>query len=205
MMVALTPPLLLTIALGLLAMRARRERLAVFWLLWSGFFIHLVMELSYGRHPEVVTGRATTTFTEFALSPASFGEWFDARFWARIYGQYARYDARYVNAEPTVVFICYTEALLGPLCLLVAWLIERDHPLRHPLQLVLCTAQFYGTVLYFTHPIVSGTWSAVMTHDAFELWVFVILLNGIWMLIPGLMIWQSLGAMRRTVVAARMA
>lgn len=203
-MITLTPALLITIGLAALATRAKRERLAVFWLLWSGFFIHLVMELSYGRHPEVVTGRATTTFTEFALSPAGLGEWFDARFWARIYGQYARYDARYVNAEPTVVFICFTEAVLGPLCLLVAWLVHKDHPLRHPLQLLLCTAQFYGTVLYFTAPIVAGTWSQVMTRDPFELWVFVIILNGIWMIIPGLMIWQSLGVTRRAVVAARM-
>lgn len=201
-MIALTPALLITIGCAVLGHRARHERLATFWLLWSGFFIHLVMELSYGRHPEVVTARATTTFTEFALSPASLGDWFDARFWARVYGQYARYDARYVGAEPTVVFICFTEAVLGPLCLLVAWLIQTGSALRHPLQLLLCTAQFYGTVLYFTHPIVSGTWSSVMTHDPFELWVFVLLLNGIWMVIPGLMIAQSVGVLGRAVRAA---
>jgi cholestenol delta-isomerase len=176
-MIALTPALLITIGCGALAWRARRERL----------------------HPEVVTARATTTFTEYVLGPASLGDWFDSRFWARAYGQYARYDARYLTAQPTVVFICFTEVVLGPLCLLLAWLIQRDSPFRHPLQLVLCTAQFYGTVLYFVEPMVAGTWSEVMTQDPFELWVFVILLNGVWMVVPGLMIGQSVRALRRAL------
>ncbi len=204
-MIAATPALLITIACGVLAWRAKRERLVIFWLLWSGFFIHLVMEASYGRHPEVVTAKATTTFSQYLFSHASIGDWFDSRFWAKAYGQYARYDARYLTAEPTVVYICYSEIVLGPLCLLVAWLIQRGHSLRHPLQLVLCTAQFYGTVLYFTAPVVAGTWSQVMTRDPFELWVFVILLNGIWMIVPGLMIWQSVRALRRTMQSPRAA
>ena len=60
------------------------------------------------------------------------------------------------------------------------------------MQLVLCTAQFYGTVLYFVAPMLQGTWSRVMSHDPFELAVFVIGLNALWMVVPAMMIHQSL-------------
>src|SRR5262249_2734770 len=147
-MVALTPMLLLTVASAVLALRLRRERLITFWLLWSGL-IHLVMEASYGLFHERVTARATTTFTEFLFSAAPIGSWFDPRWWAGVYGQYARYDGRYAVGDPLVIFICYTELVLGPLCFLLVWLIQRQSAFRHKVQLVLCTAQFYGTVLYF--------------------------------------------------------
>ncbi len=192
-MIALTPMLLFTLAAAAFAWRMKRERLLTFWLLWSGL-IHIVMESSYGLLPHVVTARATTTFTQYLFTPAPIASWFDPRWWASVYGQYARYDGRYTVADPTILFICYTELLLGPLCFLLVWMIQSGNRLRHRVQLVLCTAQFYGTVLYFVAPMIQGNWSTVMTHDTFELIVFVISLNGLWMVIPGWMIYQSFTA-----------
>src|SRR6185436_2870824 len=189
-MVALIPMLLLTVAAGLLAWRLGRERLVTFWLLWSGL-IHLVMEASYGAFHQVVTTRATTTFTQFLFSHVSPASWFDPRWWASVYTQYARYDGRYSEQDPLVIFICYTEFLLGPMCFLLVWMIHKGSAYRHRLQLVLCTAQFYGTVLYFVAPMLQGSWSRVMTADAFELWMFVIGLNGLWMIVPAILIYQS--------------
>jgi hypothetical protein len=189
-MVALTPMLLLTIAAGALAWRLRRERLTTYWLLWSGL-IHLVMEASYGAFHEVVTTRSTITFTQFLFTKVSIGSWFDPRWWASVYTQYARYDARYSEQDPLVIFICYTEFLFGPACFLLVWAIQKGKAWRHKLQLVLCTAQFYGTVLYFVAPMMQGTWSRQMTHDPLELWIFVVALNGLWMIVPGIMIVQS--------------
>jgi cholestenol Delta-isomerase len=189
-MVALVPMLLLTVAAGVLAWRLRKERLLTFWLLWSGL-IHIVMEASYGAFSEIVKTKSAITFSEFLFTPAPFTSWFDPRWWASVYTQYARYDARYAEQDPLVVFICYTEFLLGPMCFLLVWLIQKGSAYRHRLQLVLCTAQFYGTVLYFLMPLVQGSWSRVMTHDPLELWVFVILLNGLWMIVPGGMVYQS--------------
>lgn len=190
-MIALIPMLLLTLASAALAFRLRRERLITYWLLWSGL-IHLVMEASYGSFHEVVTSRSTITFTEFLFSHVPISSWIDPRWWASIYIQYARYDARYSEQDPLVIFICYTEFLLGPLCFYLVWLIHKGSAYRHRVQLILCTAQFYGTVLYFFAPVVQGSWSRVMTHDSFELWVYVIILNALWMIVPGIMIYQSL-------------
>jgi cholestenol delta-isomerase len=190
-MVALTPMLLLTLGSAALAWRLGRERLLSFWLLWSGL-IHIVMEASYGLFHQIVKARATTTFTEFLFSRAPLLSWFDPHWWASVYGQYARYDGRYAVNDPLVIYVCYTEMVLGPLCFLLLWLVQRRSPMRHRVQILLCTAQFYGTVLYFVMPVVQGTWGAVMTHDLTELLIFVIGLNGLWMVVPGLMIWQSL-------------
>ncbi len=190
-MISLIPMLLLTAASAGLAFRLRRERLISFWLLWSGL-IHLFMEASYGAFSQVVQTRATTTFTEFLLSPAPLTAIVDPRWWASVYTQYARYDGRYAEHDPLVIFICYTEFILGPLCFFLVWLIQKGSPFRHRVQLVLCTAQFYGTVLYFVAPMLQGTWSRVMSHDPFEVADFVVGLNGLWMLIQGIMIVQSL-------------
>src|SRR5690606_20642577 len=180
---------------ALVARRVLRERLVVFWLLWSGV-VHVAMEASYGLFPEVVQARATTTFGEFMLSGSEWS-WFDPRWWSSTYGQYARYDGRYAEHDPIVVFICYTELLLGPACFLLAWLVQTGHRLRHSVQLVLCTCQIYGTVLYFAQPWVAANWATTMTDNWFELLVFVVVLNGLWIGAPVAMIVQSFRAAAR--------
>jgi hypothetical protein len=190
-MVALMPMLFFTIGSAAVAFRFRRERLTTFWLLWSGL-IHIVMEASYGTFHYVVTSRSTTTFTEFLFSRISITSWVDPRWWASIYIQYARYDGRYFEGDPVVIFICYTEFVLGPLCFLLVYLIQKNSPYRHRVQLLLCTAQLYGTVLYFVAPVLQGTWSRVMTKDPFELAVFVFGLNALWMIVPVGLLYQSL-------------
>ncbi len=190
-MIALTPILLLIAASAALAIYLRRERLITFWLLFSGL-IHLVIEASYGLFPHMVQTRATTTFTEFLLSHAPITSWIDPRWWASAYTQFARYDARYAEHDPLVIFFCYTELILGPLCFLLVWLIHRGSAYRHRVQLVLCTAQLYGCVLYFVAPVMQGTWGSVMTNDPFELWVYIIGLNALWIIVPAVMIFQSL-------------
>lgn len=153
------------------------------------------MEGSYGLFPNEVKTRAATTFTERMFETSSVLSWFDPRWWATLYEQYARYDARYALHDPLVIFFCHTELLLGPVCFLLVYLIVKSHPLRHPVQLMLCTAQFYGTVLYFFSPLIYGTWSKVMTPDSFELIVFVLILNGLWLAVPAAMMVQSTRAL----------
>src|SRR5579859_6265143 len=102
-MIALSPMLLLTLGAAALAWKLKRERLVTFWLLWSGL-IHIVMEASYGTFHEVVTTKSTVTFTQFLFSHVGIASWFDPRWWASVYTQYARYDARYMEQDPLVIF-----------------------------------------------------------------------------------------------------
>lgn len=187
------PPLLLTALCVVLAARAPGERLVVGWLLWSGM-IHIFMELSYGFFPDEVVRRSAITFSEFMVQPTSVFGFLDPHWWAHMYEQYARYDGRYLDHDPVILLITQVELLMGPACLLLVALIARRSPYRHPVQLMLCTAQIYGTYVYFFTPIYRGDWSVTMTHELFDLWTYVIFLNGLWIVIPALLIVQSLRA-----------
>ena len=196
-MYVFVPLLLLTVLCGVLAYVSKKERLIIFWLLWSGI-IHILLETSYSVFHEVVKVQRETTFMEYMLSPVdSIGVWFDLKWWASIYEQYARYDARYMLHDPSVVFFGYIEIPMGIGCFLLIYLIYKNSSYRHPVQLILCAAQCFGTIMYFTEPLVSGTWSTVMTANTFELIVYVFMLNGLWITIPILMMRQSTLAVAR--------
>ncbi len=184
------PLLVLTVVCVVVAYRLDKERLVIFWLLWSGL-IHLLMEVSYGVFAELVTTPTQTTFTEYMLQKTSILSWFDLRWWASIYEQYAQYDGRYALQDDVNRYICYSELVMGPLCFLLVALIVRESKYRHPVQVMLCTMQIYGTLLYFLMPIVDGTWGTVMTTNLFDLIVYVIILNGIWIVVPSLLLVQS--------------
>lgn len=199
-MITLTPLLILFAVCVAIAMRFKRERAVVLWLLVSGF-IHILWEVNYGFFYRQITEQSTITFSEWLLLPASLGDWFDPRWWVGVYEQYARYDARYVLHDPTVIFICYAEILMGPACFILVWLIKKGSRFRHPFQLILCSVQIFGTFLYFFYPMVAGTWSEVMTHDPFEQAVYIWIVNGLWIAIPSILIAQSIRALSGTPAA----
>jgi len=178
------------------ALLARKEKALVYWLLMSGA-IHIILEGSYGFYHKEVTTKATTTFLDRFVEDVPVESAINPHWWAALYSQYARYDGRYAESDPMVVFFCYTELVEGILCFLLVYLIQSDSKYRHPTQIVCCTAQAFGTVFYFITPIIYNNWHRVMTPDPFELWVYVIILNGLWFIIPGAMIIQSFFAISR--------
>jgi hypothetical protein len=161
------------------------------------------MELSYGFFPEVVTGRSAITFSEYVMMPSDPATWFTPDYWASIYEQYARYDARYAWHDPTIVTLSRLEILMGPSCFVLVWLVLEQHAWRHPVQLVLCSIQCFGTLVYFFEPVVAGTWSEVFTSDPLELWTFVLFLNGLWIGVPIVMIYQSFRAVVPAMAARK--
>eukprot|EP01113_Clastostelium_recurvatum_P009374 TRINITY_DN1450_c0_g1_i1.p1 TRINITY_DN1450_c0_g1~~TRINITY_DN1450_c0_g1_i1.p1 ORF type:complete len:235 (-),score=65.83 TRINITY_DN1450_c0_g1_i1:51-692(-) len=192
-MLAGVPLVVLFVLCIILAAFARREKALIFWLLFSGI-VHLLLEGSYGFFHREVTAPATVTFMERFTQDVPMERALDFHWWASLYSQYAKYDGRYSISDPMVVFFCFTELVEGVLCFLLIALILNNSKYRHPVQIVCCTAQAFGTVFYFITPILYNTWDTVMTKDPFELWVYVIILNGLWMVVPGAMIIQSFNA-----------
>jgi hypothetical protein len=184
------PLLLATAFCAWFARRVPRERLITFWLLWSGF-IHICMELSYGFFSEMVTHGSEVSFGQFMLQPAGMFSFLDPHWWSGLYAQYARYDGRYVTHDPVILLVTQAELVMGPGCFLLVWMIAKQNRWRHAVQPVLCTLQAYGTYVYFFEPVYRGTWNSVMTSNSFDLFTFVIALNGLWIAVPALMIWQS--------------
>jgi cholestenol delta-isomerase len=77
-----------------------------------------------------------------------------------------------------------------------AGLIAYDHPLRYPLQLIVSLGQFYGDVLYyatsmFDHYILNVSYSRP---EASYYWGYFVLMNAFWIVIPGLLMIQSVNA-----------
>lgn len=74
----------------------------------------------------------------------------------------------------------------GPLSFLIGWLIIKDNPLRHSLQIIVSMGQLYGDVLYYaTFFFDEAIYSAVYCRpESVYFWVYFILMNGFWIVIP---------------------
>lgn len=70
----------------------------------------------------------------------------------------------------------------GPLALLTLLAIIRDHPARHPSQIVICTAHLYGVALYYL-----TNWAEGVSYSRPEFlyyWVYYAGMNAPWVIVP---------------------
>lgn len=105
----------------------------------------------------------------------------------QLWKEYALADSRYLTQDPFVLCMeTVTAALWGPLCWVVAGLIAKDHPLRHPLQTIVSMGQLYGDLLYyatsmFDHYCYEINYSRP---ERFYFWGYYFFMNFIWIVIP---------------------
>jgi hypothetical protein len=69
----------------------------------------------------------------------------------------------------------------------VAAFITTSHPLRHPLQIIVCVGQIYGLILYYATSMFDHYYKDV-TYSRPEFlyfWFYYFFMNFIWMVIPG--------------------
>jgi len=106
----------------------------------------------------------------------------------QMWKEYALSDSRYLTRDAFVLCMESSTAILwGPLSFVIVWMILRDHPLRHPLQIIVCMGQMYGLLLYyatsvFDHYILERTY---FRPEGYYFWFYFIGLNFIWVVIPG--------------------
>lgn len=78
------------------------------------------------------------------------------------------------------------QVLWGPLCLLVAYFTTVDHPLKHPLRVIVCLAHLYGATLYYATSLYNTYFNGI-SHSRPEVlyfWVYYFLMNFVWIVIP---------------------
>jgi cholestenol Delta-isomerase len=83
--------------------------------------------------------------------------------------------------------ILYDEQVVwGPLSFLEAYFIVAEHPLRHPLQIVVSLAHLYGVVLYYTTSAFDLVYRnlAYSRPEAYYLWGYYVFANAFWLFIP---------------------
>ncbi|CRG89340.1 EBP domain protein, putative [Talaromyces islandicus] len=112
----------------------------------------------------------------------------------QLWKEYAKSDSRYLIADPFVVSIeAVTVAVWGPLCLSVAYLTAIQHPLKHPLRIIVCVAHLYGDVLYYAtslfHHYVNGI--SYSRPEALYFWVYYFLMNFVWIVVPAGLLYSS--------------
>ncbi|KAL2120316.1 hypothetical protein VTJ04DRAFT_4342 [Mycothermus thermophilus] len=115
----------------------------------------------------------------------------------QLWKEYSLSDSRYLTKDGSVLCIeSITAFCWGPLSFLIVYLITTDHPLRHPLQLLVATGQLYGTVLYYGIAIfdelVYG--KAYSRPEAYYFYGYYVLMNSFWIIFPGLLIYSSFKA-----------
>jgi cholestenol delta-isomerase len=99
-----------------------------------------------------------------------------------------------MTRDPFVVCMeSMTAFLWGPLSFVIGWCIIKDHPLRHPLQLIVSVGQLYGVILYYVTVFFDeAVFGAVFGRpEPYYFWVYFIGTNAFWFFIPLYLIVQS--------------
>ncbi|KAL2264217.1 hypothetical protein VTK26DRAFT_49 [Humicola hyalothermophila] len=161
------------------------DRLTVFWFALCGC-IHLFFEGYYVAHFRSLAGLQTL-----------FGQ---------LWKEYSLSDSRYLTSDPFVLCMeAVTAVCWGPLSFAVACLIARDHPLRHPLQLLVSLGQLYGDVLYFATSAFDE-WVYGRTYsrpERYYYWGYYVLCNIFWIVIPACLVVSSVRAGGRAAKALK--
>jgi cholestenol Delta-isomerase len=114
----------------------------------------------------------------------------------QLWKEYSLSDSRYLTQDPFVVCMeTVTAFLWGPLSFICAWCIVKDHPLRHPLQIIISLGQLYGDILYYaTCSFNEIIYQIVYCRpESIYFWAYYFLCNFFWIVIPGGLILSSIG------------
>uniref|UniRef100_A0A673LV07 Emopamil-binding protein-like n=1 Tax=Sinocyclocheilus rhinocerous TaxID=307959 RepID=A0A673LV07_9TELE len=104
---------------------------------------------------------------------------------AELWKEYGKADERWLYSDPTIVSLeLLTVVLDGSLALLLVYAIIKDKHYRHFVQITLCVYWLIGS-------------PNLNTSNWLYLWVYLVFFNGIWVVVPGLLLWQSWRDLRR--------
>ncbi|XP_023604886.1 emopamil-binding protein-like [Myotis lucifugus] len=111
--------------------------------------------------------------------------------------EYGKADARWVNFDPTIVSVeILTVVLDGSLALVLMYAIVKEKYYRHFIQITLCVCELYGGWMTFSPEWLMGS-PNLNTNNWLYFWVYLAFFNSVWVLIPGLLLWQSLVELKK--------
>ncbi|XP_031217794.1 emopamil-binding protein-like [Mastomys coucha] len=110
---------------------------------------------------------------------------------ASLWKEYGKADTRWLYSDPTIVSVeILTVVLDGFLALVLIYAIVKEKYYRHFVQIALCVCELYGCWMTFFPEWLVGS-PSLNTSSWLYLWVYLVFFNGVWVLIPGLLLWQS--------------
>ncbi|RGP65927.1 hypothetical protein FLONG3_9059 [Fusarium longipes] len=119
---------------------------------------------------------------------------------AQLWKEYALSDSRYLTQDSFLVPMeAITAILWGPMSFFCAWSIVKQHPLRHPIQLIISVGQLYGDVLYFATCYFNEVVHNIVycRPEQFYFYMYYVFCNAIWIVIPSVLVVQSVVATKR--------
>ncbi|KIN08262.1 hypothetical protein OIDMADRAFT_152464 [Oidiodendron maius Zn] len=127
-------------------------------------------------------------------------------FFGQLWKEYALSDSRYMTSDPLVLCMeTCTVITWGPLSLLTALLIVRDSSYRHPIQALVSTGHVYGDTLYFATTVFDEFYSGKVYYrpEPFYFWIYFVLMNAVWLVIPGYCLYSSIKATATAFTASK--
>jgi hypothetical protein len=148
------------------------EKLRLWWFFIDAF-THLTIELGYVLLALGSTAQKSDTFM------------------GSVWRQYARADPRWEVSDPTVISIEIATVAMGVLCLFLLYGIWNQKTWTHPLQIVVCVSELYGGWMTFAPEWVSSSPTVLVTDDPILLWIYLVFMNGLWVVLPVVLLWES--------------
>ncbi|XP_030055275.1 emopamil-binding protein-like [Microcaecilia unicolor] len=119
---------------------------------------------------------------------------------AFLWKEYGKADARWLHSDPTIVSLeLLTVVLGGLLALVLIYAIIKDKYYRHFIQITLCVCELYGGWMTFCPDWLLGS-PNLNTSNWLYLWIYLVFFNGIWVVVPALLLcqsWVELGKMHK--------
>ncbi|KPP63907.1 emopamil-binding protein-like [Scleropages formosus] len=116
---------------------------------------------------------------------------------AELWKEYGKADQRWLHSDPTVVSLELLTVLLdSSLALVLVYAIVKDRRYRHFVQITLCVCELYGGWMTFCPEWLTGS-PNLNTSNRLYLWVYLVFFNGLWVVVPALLLWQSWLALQR--------
>ncbi|KAG9339463.1 hypothetical protein JZ751_023601 [Albula glossodonta] len=116
---------------------------------------------------------------------------------AELWKEYGKADTRWLHSDPTIVSLeLLTVVLDGLLALVLIYAILKDKHYRHFIQITLCVCELYGGWMTFCPDLLIGS-PNLNTSNWLYLWVYLVFFNGVWVVVPGLLLWQSWLSLKR--------
>ncbi|PGH12024.1 hypothetical protein AJ79_04533 [Helicocarpus griseus UAMH5409] len=159
----------------------KADRVAILWFILTGC-IHFFFE-----------GYFVVNHTRMAPAQDFFGQ---------LWKEYSLSDSRYLTSDPFVLCMeTITAILWGPLSFALVYLIAAEHPLRHPVQLIVSVGQIYGDVLYYATSMFDHYFHGLSycRPEAYYFWGYYFFMNFIWIVIPAYYMTKSICVMSRAV------
>nr|XP_003412616.1 emopamil-binding protein-like [Loxodonta africana] len=116
---------------------------------------------------------------------------------ASLWKEYGQADARWLYFDPNLVAVeLLTVFLDGSLALFLVYAIVKEKCYRHFIQITLCVCELYGGWMTFSPEWLTGS-PNLNTSNWLYFWVYLVFFNGVWVLAPGLLLYQSWVELRK--------